>query len=68
MKWEQTSVVIETGGYFSRGKVEGEGINAALQQFGAIGFELVTVIPVSDGSAGTKRIVLFFKRPAPASS
>ena len=45
-----------------------ETMNAELKKYGALGFELVAAVPVSDGSVGTKRIVLFFKRPMPDTS
>jgi hypothetical protein len=63
MKWEQISEVVETGGVVTRGRVDSSKLNELLMKRGAEGYELVTAIPISDGAVGTRRVVLFFKRP-----
>ena len=63
-QWEHRSLVIETGGWLSRGEVQTSDLDMRMNEMGRFGFELVSAIPVSDGSVGTRRIVLFFKRPA----
>ncbi|BCX47366.1 conserved hypothetical protein [Haloferula helveola] len=63
-RWEHRSLVIETGGWGSRGVIQTSEVDARMNELGRDGFELVSAIPVSDGSVGTKRIALFFKRPA----
>ena len=61
-KYEHYCHVIETKGWISRGVLDQAFINDVMNEFGDKGFELVSVIPISDGSVGTARIALFFKR------
>ena len=63
MKWEHKTVVIETKGLIGRGVIDASQIDEKIRQWGDLGYELVSVIPVSDGNVGTSRIALFFKRP-----
>ena len=61
-KYEHYCHVIETKGWISRGVLDQAFINDVMNEFGDKGYELVSVIPVSDGSVGTARIAMFFKR------
>ncbi len=65
MRFEQVVEVVETVGFWSRGKVDVGQLNSLLSRYGEEGFELVTVTPLSDGNVGTRRILLFFKREVP---
>lgn len=60
--WEYKTIDIETGSWISSGEIEPAKIDREMNHWGDQGFELVSVIPVSTGSVGTKKIVLFFKR------
>ena len=62
MQYEHKTHVIETSGWMSKGKIKADEIDREIEVFGRDGFRLVSAIPVSDGSVGTKRITLFFER------
>ncbi|MGE9266655.1 MAG: DUF4177 domain-containing protein [Verrucomicrobiales bacterium] len=62
MQYEHRSHVIETSNWISSGRIDPDEIDKEIAEFGRAGFKLVTVIPISDGSVGTKRITLFFER------
>ena len=64
MQFEHKCHVIETSSWASKGKIDPEDINREIKSYGRDGYRLVSVIPVSDGSVGTKRITLFFEREA----
>jgi Domain of unknown function (DUF4177) len=62
MRYEHKTHVIETAGWVSKGKIDPEVVDNEIRAYGVEGYRLVSVIPVSDGSVGTKRIALFFER------
>jgi hypothetical protein len=61
-KWEYKTLVFETGGWVSRGKLDESEIESALNRWGSSGWEAVSVTPVSDGNIGTRRLLVLFKR------
>ena len=67
MKYQHKTHVIETAGWVSKGKIEPGAVDDEIRSYGEKGYRLVSVIPVSDGSVGTKRITLFFEREIPDS-
>lgn len=62
MKFEHKCHNIETSGWFKKGEIDCLEIEQSIAHFGASGYRLVSAIPVSDGSVGTKRITLFFEK------
>ena len=61
--WEYQSLVIKTAGVVRSGVIKVDAIDGKLAEFGSAGWELVAVVPVSDGSVGTARLLYTFKRP-----
>ena len=66
--WEYKSLLVETGGFVRRGVIDVEEVDALLARHGRSGWELVAVVPVSDGAVGTARLLYTFKRPGPAAA
>ncbi len=62
MSYKHRCHVIETSGWVHKGQIDPKEIEAEIEHFGQEGYRLVSVIPVSDGSVGTKRIALFFEK------
>ena len=59
--WEYKTVLIDLGGFF-RPNVKLDTLDAALNQEGEDGWELVTAVPVATGNGATIAFVCFFKR------
>ena len=64
--WDYRSLLVETKGVFARGVIDVSALDGALAEFGNAGWELVAVVPVSDGNVGTARLLCTFKRPRPS--
>ena len=64
--WEYKSLVVKTAGFVRSGVIKVEALDEQLAAFGSAGWELVAVVPVSDGSVGTARLLCTFKRPRSA--
>jgi len=62
MSWEYKSLIIETTGIMSRGRLDGASIDQKLEEMGRDGWELATAVPVGDGNIGTARLLFTFKR------
>ncbi len=60
--WHYKSILIETKGFWSRGVIDVSSVDRALVELGNDGWELVAVVPVSDGNVGTARLLYTFKR------
>ena len=65
-QWDYRTLVIDTGSFLSRGDIDEGEIEDRLKELGKRGFELVSAVPVSDGSVGTRRLLFVLKRPASA--
>jgi hypothetical protein len=62
--WDYKSVLVNTKGLWSRGVIDVSTLDGTLAEFGTAGWELVAIVPVSDGNVGTARLLCTFKRPA----
>ena len=64
--WDYKSLLVETKGFFARGVIDVSALDSVLAKIGDAGWELVAVVPVSDGNVGTARLLCTFKRPRPS--
>ena len=60
--WEYKSLLVETKGFLFRGVVDVSLLDRSLNTLGDLGWELVAVVPISDGSVGTARLLCTLKR------
>jgi hypothetical protein len=61
-RWEYKSLVVETHGFWSEGKVDSDALDGEMAKFGDSGWELSAVVPISSLRGGTSRILFTFKR------
>lgn len=62
--WEYESIIVETSGFLARGRLDPAETDGRLNDLGQLGWELVAVTPIGDGSVGTARLLYTFKRPS----
>lgn len=63
MKWEYTTVEMETTSFWQGVEFDAEKINQAMDELGAANWELVSAVTLNEGAGYSKSVVLFFKRP-----
>jgi hypothetical protein len=61
-RWEYNTVVFETAGWFSAGKLNGAAFQAKLDELGAAGWELVSVFDTNRHEGSTMQVIAVFKR------
>lgn len=61
MEWEYFALKIRPGGFWSS-KVEPEKVDAALNEAGNQGWELVNAVGLSQGYGAINELLFFFKR------
>lgn len=66
MRWEYEVYVAQVGreGFVVRPELDPSEFKTALNRFGALGWELVTIFDVNMLQGGSKQVVATFKRPA----
>jgi hypothetical protein len=64
-RWAYATVMFEPGGNWSGGgKLDSDAFNAKLNEYGAEGWELVSVFDTNRGEGATRNVFAVFKRPA----
>jgi hypothetical protein len=63
-RWVYKSLLVETKGFFARGVIDATQLDDNLTELGRQGWELVAIVPVSDGNVGTARLLCTFKQEA----
>jgi hypothetical protein len=63
-QWEYKSVQLDVAGWFTP-DVQPDALDAALNEHGAAGWELVSAFDVNRGHGRTSAVVALFKRPRP---
>ena len=61
MKWEYKTIKLATGG-FSGGKFDERELDAMLNKYGSIGWELVVGFDTNKGTGESRDVVIIFKR------
>jgi hypothetical protein len=63
-RWQYQTAKFEAEGFWLGGKIDAPRLQSTLDQLGAVGWELVTIVTASGGQGWTKDIVAVLKRPA----
>jgi hypothetical protein len=61
-RWAYATAMFETGGIFG-GKLDGDVFQGKLNEYGAQGWELVSVFDTNRSEGSTRYVVAVFKRP-----
>jgi len=61
MDWEYYTLKVKVAGFWGA-KIETENLDATLNQAGSQGWEMVSVVGLSQSYGATKEVVFFFKR------
>lgn len=59
---EQISVTIDCRQGIAFPRIDKDELNSVLQQYGQMGWEIVSSCPITDGRGATHQMILLFKR------
>ena len=63
MKWEYRTVKLSTQGFWSGGELDEAALDAAMNDIGEEGWELVSAFGTNKGFGESRDVVVIFKRP-----
>ena len=63
MKWEYKTIKLPTEGLWSAGALDESALDAAMNEIGDDGWELVSAFSTNKGFGESRDVVVMFKRP-----
>lgn len=66
MKWEYTSILISSTGWFATGEIDVQKLTDHLNELGEEGWELVNTFDTNYDQGATRDVIAVLKRPPPS--